>query len=73
MNDIQKIDYQSFQHFCNQRSKHYRYKGERHIFKQTIYNYTIVLREEHNCEPCFITVTFAIDKENRHIEKEWCF
>jgi len=59
---IVKFDESAVELFCNTRSKNYRHKGQQDLFKQTVYNFSQVLKEEHNCQPFFITVTFPIDK-----------
>lgn len=69
--DIVKIDDSALQLFCNTRSKNYRHKGQQDLFKQSIYNFSQVLKEDYNCQPYFITVTFPIDKHQRDIEREW--
>ena len=69
--NIAKIDETALQLYCNTRSKNYRHKGQHDIFKQTIYNFSQVLKEDYNCQPYFITVTFPIDKYQRDIEREW--
>lgn len=66
--NIVKFDESALQLFCNTRSKNYRHKGQQNLFKQTVYHYSQLVKESHNCQPYFITVTFPIDKEQRNID-----
>lgn len=73
INEDQIIDHnkESLQNYCNTRYKNYKYKGKQDIFKQTIYNFDQVFKNQHNCQAYFITVTFPIEKNNRNIAREW--
>ena len=58
--------------YCNTHPKRIKDKtlGD-NFLKQSIYHYSQVLYQSHNCDPYMITITFPAKKPPRNIPQEW--